>query len=133
VAILGIGIDIVKIERVEKALERWGDRFVKRILSKREIECIEGIEAPLFVASRFAAKEAMVKAMGTGFSQGVGFKDIEITREDLSPPIIRVYGSAREICNDRGVEHIHLSISHEKDMACAVVIIEGTPPGRGAR
>ncbi len=125
-AILGIGIDIVKIERVEKALDRWGNRFVNRVLRvdelKRDI-------TPSFVASRFAAKEAVVKALGTGFSGGIGFKEIEIYGQQGSPPGVRLYGNARERCKGLGVSHIHLSLSHEKDIACAMVILEGNPMG----
>jgi len=121
--IYGIGIDLVEINRIERIYKKWGDRFINKILTPREKDSSTG-EISRYLASRFAAKEAFVKALGTGFSAGIGLKDIEIISELNNPPTIRLYGKPLEIQKKNKIKRIFLSISHEKNMATAMVVIE---------
>lgn len=121
--IYGIGIDLVEINRIERIYKKWGDRFINKILTPREKGSIAGTISR-YLASRFAAKEAFVKALGTGFSESIGLKDIEIISESNNPPNIRLYGRPLEIQKQKRLKKIFLSISHEKNMAAAMVIIE---------
>ncbi len=121
--IYGIGIDLVEINRIERIYKKWGDRFINKILTPREKGSIAGTISR-YLASRFAAKEAFVKALGTGFSDSIGLKDIEIISESNNPPNIRLYGRPLEIQKQKRLKKIFLSISHEKNMAAAMVIIE---------
>ncbi len=126
-AIIGIGIDIVEVPRVSRALCRWGERFVQRIL--REDEMDPRVMDARFVASRFAAKEAAVKALGQGFAGGVTFKDIGVYSGPGGGPVLKLYGRAREIGREKGVDSMFLSLSHERGVACAVVVFEGKTKG----
>ncbi len=121
--IYGIGIDLVEINRIERIYKKWGDRFTNKILTPREKDSITGTISR-YLASRFAAKEAFVKALGTGFSESIGLKDIEIISEPNNPPNIKLYGRPLEIQKQKGLKKIFLSISHEKNIAAAMVIIE---------
>ena len=121
--IYGIGIDLVEINRIERIYKKWGDRFINKILTPREKGSIAGTISR-YLASRFAAKEAFVKALGTGFSESIGLKDIEIISEPNNPPNIKLYGRPLEIQKQKGLKKIFLSISHEKNIAAAMVIIE---------
>ncbi|MFL0247223.1 holo-ACP synthase [Candidatus Clostridium stratigraminis] len=123
--ILGIGVDIVEIRRIKAAIERK-DNFVNKLFNKEEIEYLKlrGLR-PEFVAGRFAAKEAVSKALGTGF-RGFGFKDIVINRTALGKPTVELKGKARQIASELGANgyKIDISISHGDDSAIAYVIIE---------
>ncbi|MFL0269046.1 holo-ACP synthase [Candidatus Clostridium radicumherbarum] len=123
--ILGIGVDIVEIRRIKEAIER-NDNFINKLFNKEEIEYLKlrGFR-PEFVAGRFAAKEAVSKALGTGF-RGFGFKDIVIDRTTLGKPIALLKGKAKEIAKKLGANgyKIDISISHGEDSAIAYVIIE---------
>jgi holo-[acyl-carrier protein] synthase len=120
--VFGIGFDLVEIWRIERALNRWGDRFLDKVLTINEKR---GLPSDLsrYVASRFAAKEATVKALGTGFSKGISFKDIEVVSLN-GPPEIKLLGRAFKIQDELGIRKIFLSISHEKNIAGAMVVIE---------
>ncbi len=122
--IVGIGIDIVEISRIAHALGRFGHRFAARILGPKERR--DPI-TPLFLAGRFAAKEAIVKAIGTGFSGGIGFHDLEIAPSALGQPTVRLHQAAVARLQALGGSTIHLSISHSRDYAVAVAIIETEP------
>lgn len=121
--IRGIGTDIVEIDRIEKASSREG--FLKKIFTTREIEHLKSRNLrPEFIAGRFAAKEAIVKALGTGF-QGVRFQEIEIENDILGKPLVLLSGNAKKIASKEGDYIFHLSISHGRDNAIAYVIWEG--------
>lgn len=121
--IIGIGTDIVSINRIEKAISRHST-FAERILSKKELLFFfEKNASPAFIAGRFAAKEAVMKALGTGLSQGIRFKDIEITYKNKSP-IVVLKGEALRKFNSLEGRRIFLSISHEKDFALSFAVIE---------
>ncbi|WP_461834111.1 holo-ACP synthase [Desulfothermus sp.] len=122
--ILGIGFDLVEVGRISSAIERWGDKFIFRILTERERD-LASKDIVRYVASRFAAKEAFVKALGTGFSQGVSLQHIEIIPGQTTPPQIELNARASYVAHQLGVKKIFLSISHEKNIAGAMVVLEG--------
>lgn len=120
--IYGIGVDMIEVERIKKAIEKFGNRFLERIYTKGEIEsCSKKKNKYLSFTSRFAAKEAFLKALGTGLSRGIRWKDIEIQDSEHTRPKINLHGKAKELSKERPV---HLSISHIKEFAVAVAIIE---------
>ena len=123
--IRGIGVDIVEIGRVEALLERFGERFVRRILNEREIQAFRQRGSnPSFLASRFAAKEAASKAMGTGIAQGVGFHDIEVANDSSGRPGLSFDGAARRVCQRLDVTRTMLSLSDERHYCVAMVVLE---------
>lgn len=130
--ILGIGLDLCDAARVRRAIDRH-PRLVSRVFTERESSLCQARRdpAPCF-AARFAVKEAAMKALGTGWSAGIGWRDIEVVRELHSPPRLGLYGKALEQFSAMGANHAFLTITHEGDIAAAVVILEGSgPTGKG--
>ncbi len=127
--IVGTGIDLIEVERVRAALERpaTGARFRARVFTEREIAYCEsrGLGRFQSYAARFAAKEAAMKALGTGWSRQVGWRDIEVIRERGRPPGIALWGKAAELARRRKVTRFHLSLTHTALGAIAHVIAEG--------
>jgi holo-[acyl-carrier protein] synthase len=122
--ILGIGTDIIKVERVAHAFKRHGMRFAQRILTASEYTIFLAHHQPsYFLAKRFAAKEALVKALGTGFRQGIDWHTIEIKNTESGKPIIELMAGALAIYHSMGASHIHLSLTDEKTYALAFVVI----------
>ena len=117
------GVDIIEIKRVEKVAFSYGDRVLKRIYTDGEIEYCRG-RAPQ-LASRFAAKEAVMKALGTGI-RGVGWRDVEITRKRGMAPHIKLHGRAKKRASQIGLKELAISLSHSKEFAVASVIGEST-------
>ena len=125
--ILGIGVDLVDVERIDRAIERHGEHFLHRVFTKNEIAYCAGMRAPgPHYAARFAAKEAVSKAFGTGIGERLGFQEIEVCREASGAPYIVLRGPAGEFARERGVQKIHLALSHTAAHAVAQVVIEGT-------
>ena len=122
--IIGLGIDITELDRIERSLKKFGERFAQKILTSKEMELMPEKNPVPYVAARFAAKEAAVKALGTGFSTGITFHTIEITRMDSGAPLLSFLGKALERSQGMGVQGIHLSITHGRDTAAAVVVLE---------
>jgi holo-[acyl-carrier protein] synthase len=123
--LLGIGVDIVEIARIESALERFGERFAQRILTDSEIETFAARERKAsFLASRFAAKEAVSKALGTGVAQGIGFRDIEIVNDALGKPGVLFHGAANRLAQRHGVCNALVSLSDERHYCVAMVTLE---------
>ncbi|GAA0115121.1 holo-ACP synthase [Clostridium senegalense] len=121
--IVGIGVDIVEIRRIKSAIER-NSNFTRKILSDEELECIA--KKPMnfqYIAGRFAAKEAISKALGTGFRQ-FGLKDLVIINDELGKPMVTLKEKANEVAKKHGQYKIHLSISHGEDNAVAYAILE---------
>jgi holo-[acyl-carrier protein] synthase len=116
-----VGVDIIEISRIAEAVERWGDRFLRRIYTDAELEYCRG-RAPQF-ASRFAAKEAVMKALGTG-RRGVDWRDIEVVRSRGGPPKIVLHGRASRVAERLAVTEVALSLSHSKEFAVASALIE---------
>ena len=114
------------IRRIKDAEKRWGRRFLDRVFTEREIKYAMLHKSPHSrLAARFAAKEAMTKAMGTGFTGGITWKAIEVLNKDSGRPEIILHGKVREIAESMEVRGIHLSISHDGDYAVAQVVVEG--------
>lgn len=125
--IIGTGIDIVAVKRVRDAGARWGQRFLNRIFTGDELKYSFNHKSPyIHLAARFASKEAMMKALGTGFSGGIGWKDIEVINKDSGKPEIILHGRAKELSDFMGVRGIHISISHDETYAVAQVVLECT-------
>jgi len=123
--IFGIGTDIVRVGRIRDDLSRFGDRFAERILTASELlEFHQNVNKANFLARRFAAKEAAVKAMGTGFSNGVQLHDIEVTHDEQGKPMLAFHGRAREFMQERSVAVAHISLADEQDHAVAFVTLE---------
>jgi len=121
----GIGIDIVKIERFTRALERWGDHLRARVFTPQELLiCHAKAHPSRHLALRFAAKEAFLKALGMGMFQGVAWTEIEIVNDASGRPHINVRGNAEKICHQKGITEIFVSISHEAEYGVAHVLLE---------
>ncbi|AUX28504.1 MULTISPECIES: holo-ACP synthase [Sorangium] len=127
--ILGIGIDVCGIGRMEEALARWGDRFWERVLSEPERRSLaHRVDRATALAGRFAAKEAVVKALAG--APGVGWHHLEVRGAPRTPPTMALHGPARALAARLGVTRVHLSITHDAGVAAAVVILEGDGEGR---
>ena len=123
--IYGIGIDLVTVKRIEVAIQRWGERFQKKVFTPGEIDYCSRKRNPFpNYAARFAAKEAFVKALGIGIRRGVHWKDIDVQRGPLGRPILKLNGMALEICRKEGIEGIFLSLTHDRDFSSAMVVLE---------
>ncbi len=124
--VVGIGVDIVTISRIESAIKRHGESFIKRVYCENEIVWCSRKTNPFpCYAARFAAKEAVVKALGTGFSKGVTLRQVCIERAESGAPKVSLRKRARQVAEELGVRRIHLTISHETDTAVAFVVCEG--------
>ena len=123
--ILGTGVDIAEVSRIRDSIERFGDRFLRRIFTDGEIRYCER-KATRFesYAARFAAKEAGMKALGTGWSRGVRWRDIEVVRPKGQRPTIQFHGEAAAIAARLGTKNVALSITHTSEEALAHVILE---------
>jgi holo-[acyl-carrier protein] synthase len=124
--ILGTGIDIIEVERVESAFERFGDRFLNRILLPSELAyCMLHKKPGPFLAARFAGKEAVSKAFGTGIGAHLGWHDIEICRKESGEPYVVLHDKGKTLLDTRGGRMVHLSLSHTEKHATAMAILEG--------
>ena len=123
--IIGLGADIAEIDRMDAAIQRHGRAFLERVFTPREIEYCERHRASgERYAARFAAKEAIMKALGTGWRQGVRWVDIEVVRLPSGRPTIELRGAARQHAERLGVSRIHVSLTHSGNLAFAEVIFE---------
>lgn len=123
--ILGLGIDLVDVARIERALKRFGPRFLDRILCDAEQRHCQSQPTPaVCVAARFAAKEAVSKAFGTGIGAELGWKDIEVVHLPSGQPSVQLHGAGVELLKSRSGRSIHLSITHTASHASAVAVIE---------
>jgi holo-[acyl-carrier protein] synthase len=123
--ILGTGIDLVEIDRFRKVIERLEDRFVRRIFTSNEQQFCNQHRDPIpHFAARFAAKEALFKALGTGWAKGVTWLDVEVLRERQDAPTMVLHGEAQRLASTMGVKKIHLSLSHSDQWTVAMVILE---------
>lgn len=124
--IIGIGVDVVELERFEKSLTRYGTRIINKLYTPAEQKHCAKLPIPAQeYAVRFAAKEAFLKAIGTGKSQRIRWRDIEIFNERSGKPGIRLSGKASEIYSQLGGKNIFVSLSHSQKVAVAVVVVEG--------
>jgi holo-[acyl-carrier protein] synthase len=123
--IVGTGIDIAEVRRIREAIERHGERFLKRIFTEGEIQyCESKANRVERYAARFAAKEAGMKAIGTGWNHGVRWRDIEVARKPGGRPTLQLHGKAAEFAAKLGATNIALSLTHTAEQAIAQVILE---------
>jgi holo-[acyl-carrier protein] synthase len=123
--IFGIGTDIVQVGRMREDLDRYGVRFAERILAAGElVDYQQNANKANFLARRFAAKEAAAKAMGTGFSNGVQLRDIEVTHDTQGKPMLEFHGQALKFIQEKHVTVAHISLADEQDHAVAFVTLE---------
>ena len=124
--ILGTGIDIVDVGRIEHSCERFGERFLLRILRPGELSyCRAQKRMAPHVAARFAAKEAISKAFGTGIGRQLGWQDMEVVRKESGEPFVVFHGAGEELLRRRGGTRVHISLSHTRAHATAMAILEG--------
>jgi holo-[acyl-carrier protein] synthase len=123
--IIGSGIDLVEIKRIQRSIDRYGTRFLNRIYTAREqAYCLRKRNAAESFAARFAAKEAGAKALGTGINHGVNWLEIEVVRERGARPMLQFYGRAAAFATHLGARRAALSITHTTDVAMASVVLE---------
>jgi holo-[acyl-carrier protein] synthase len=124
--IIGVGTDIVECLRIAQMIQRHADLFLNRVFTAKEIEyCSSRKAATQHFAGRWAAKEAVLKALGTGWSKGISWRDIEIRNDSAGRPTIALGGSARENCERLGIVEMHISISHCRMFATAYAVACG--------
>ena len=118
--IIGTGIDIEEVERIDRLLQNRGKKFLERVFSRGEAEyCMRKMRPAEHLAARYAAKEAVAKALGTGFSRGVRLRDIEVVAVDKGPPEVKLHGGAAKRLAALGAEKVVISLSHTKEYAVA--------------
>ena len=123
--ILGLGIDIIEVARIEASHERFGERFLNRILHPNEIcYCLSHKAPGPFLAARFAAKEAISKAFGTGIGAQLGWHDMEVGRRESGEPFVILHGAGQELLRTRGARAVLISLSHTQAHAAAVAVLE---------
>lgn len=124
--ILGHGLDLVEVPRIARLLQEHGQRFQQRCFTSQELAyCADQKRLAEHLAGRFAAKEAILKALGTGLSGGIQWTDIEILRAPSGQPVVTLHGQARQLAEQRGIRNILLSITHTRDLAAASAIALG--------
>lgn len=125
-SVIGAGIDLVEIARIEGALQKFGSRFLSRVFTDGEIYYAQSMKEPArHLAARFAAKEAVSKALGTGIGSACGWKDIEILRMDNGMPRAVLHAAGKGTAAGLGVSRIHISLTHTDTHAAAVAVLEG--------
>jgi holo-[acyl-carrier protein] synthase len=124
--IIGVGVDIVAVARIQKMLDRERDAFLARAFTAAERDyCLERGRPAESLAARFAAKEAVMKVLGTGWAEGVGFLQVEVTRDEKGNPGLELSGEAAAVAKKLGIGRMHLSLSHTSDHAVALAVAEG--------
>lgn len=124
--IVGMGVDIVQNDRIREIINKWGEKFLSKIFTSMEIDFISkrGQNIQRYAAN-YAVKEALVKALGTGFRNGINFHSIQVRHNKLGKPWTELLGTTKSFAKQKGVSKIHTSISHEKNYSVAVVLLEG--------
>jgi holo-[acyl-carrier protein] synthase len=123
--ILGTGVDIIEVGRIRASHERFGERLIRRLLRDPEIEyCLSHRDPAPFIAARFAAKEAVSKAFGTGIGQQLGWHDVEVRKKPTGEPFVVLHDKGLDLMSARGADHLHLTLSHTEAHAVAVAILE---------
>jgi len=124
--ILGLGVDIIEVARIDSSYTRFGQRFLDRILRANEIEyCLSNRVPGPFLAARFAAKEAVSKAFGTGIGAQLGWQDIEVARKQSGEPFVILHDKGNVLMKTRGGTSLRISLSHTQHYAAAVAVLEG--------
>ncbi len=124
--IVGVGIDLVETARMARVVEEHGDRLLERVFTPSErADCAARVDRVQALAARFAAKEACLKALGTGWARGLSFRQVEVVRDEAGRPSLHLAGPAAGRAQEMGVRRIHVSLTHQKGAAAAVVVLEG--------
>ena len=125
-SVIGIGVDLVENARIEHSLERFGEWFLHRVFTAGEIEYSQSMKYPArHLAARFAAKEAVSKAFGTGIGKAMGWKDIDVRRKASGEPFLILEGGAKRLAEERRVSKVLITLSHTEHHAMAVIVVEG--------
>jgi len=123
--IAGIGIDLIETARIRQTLDKFGDRFFRRVFTSREVDYCKSMKFPdRHLAARFAAKEAVSKCFGTGIGKNLGWKDIEIAHDRLGKPLVELHGGGLSLARKLNVRQVHVSLSHTESYGCAVAVAE---------
>ena len=129
----GIGVDLAQVPRLRRVVERWNDRFLRRVFTEAEIAYCRGRRDPIpHLAARFAAKEATLKALGTGLSMGVNWRELEVRRERGQAPTMVLTGRSEAIARAKGGSRVLISLTHDGDYAMAQALLVGDSPDAGA-
>ena len=124
--VVGIGIDLVECARIQHSLDRFGDRFLKRVFTEGEISYATSMKFPArHLAARFAAKEAVSKAFGTGIGHSMGWKDIDVHKKPSGEPFLVLTGGAEKLAQSRGVTKTLITLSHTDQHGMAMIVLEG--------
>ncbi len=125
-SVIGIGIDLVECARIQRSIDRFGDRFLHRVFTDGEIEYSMSMKFPArHLAVRFAAKEAVSKAFGTGIGKAMGWRDIDVRKRPTGEPFLVFSGPAQELAAKRGIASALITLSHTEHHAMASVVLEG--------
>ena len=123
--IFGTGIDIIEVDRIKNSIQKYSDRFKKKIFTQKEIDyCHSQADPAKHFAARFTVKEAVLKCFGTGMTGGILWKDIEIDKLNSGQPVLNLHGNGKKLFNQLNLKHIHVSITHDKTYAAAQAIAE---------
>lgn len=123
--IIGIGVDMVEVARIEHSLERFGERFVNRVFTEGEIAYCNSMKFPArHFAARFAAKEAASKAFGTGIGKAMSWRDIDVCKKESGEPFMVLAGGAKEMAHERGASKVWISLTHTDHHAVAMIALE---------
>ena len=123
--IAGIGVDVVDCDRIQNSIERFGARFLQRVFTEGEIAYSNSMKFPeRHFAARFAAKEALSKAFGTGIGKSMGWRDLDVQKRESGEPFVVLSGGAQKMAHERGVEKIWISLSHTDQVGMATIILE---------
>ncbi|MBA3960562.1 MAG: holo-ACP synthase [Chthoniobacterales bacterium] len=124
-SILGIGVDVVDCDRIQSSMERFGDRFLGRIFTAGEIAYSKSMKFPArHFAARFAAKEALSKAFGTGIGKAMGWRDLNVQKKESGEPFVVLSGGAKKMADERGVTKVWISLSHTDRIGMATIVLE---------
>ena len=123
--IFGTGIDIIEVDRIKNSIQKYSDRFKKKIFTQKEIDyCHSQADPAKHFAARFTVKEAVLKCFGTGMTGGILWKDIEVGKLNSGQPVLNLHGNGKKLFNQLNLKHIHVSITHDKTYAAAHAIAE---------
>ena len=128
-SVIGIGVDLVECARIQHSLDRFGDRFLHRVFTDGEIEYSMSMKFPArHLAARFAAKEAVSKAFGTGIGKAMGWRDLDVRKKPSGEPYLVFAGEAEQLAQARGVTSALITLSHTDNHAMAMIVLEGAAP-----
>src|SRR3954464_14480790 len=124
-SVVGIGVDLVECSRIERSLDRFGEKFLRRVFTEGEIEYSMSMKFPArHLAARFAAKEAVSKAFGTGIGKAMGWRDIDVRKKTTGEPYLVLTGHADDLAKNRGVKAASITLSHTDHHAMAMIVLE---------